>query len=94
MWPQAYWDDWLREPARRKGRQFLRPEVCRTYHFGKKVRFGGRCLDPTSMRADRDERGRSWLVIGRGPERISHCNLFGGYSGGSLGAARCGAGMR
>ena len=36
-WPQAYWDDWIREPLRRQGRQFLRPEVCRTYHFGKKV---------------------------------------------------------
>ncbi|CAN0358728.1 unnamed protein product, partial [Laminaria digitata] len=36
-WPQAYWDDWIREPLRRQGRQFIRPEVCRTYHFGKKV---------------------------------------------------------
>jgi len=32
-WPGAYWDDWLREPAQRRERQFLRPEVCRTYHF-------------------------------------------------------------
>ncbi|CAM9621487.1 unnamed protein product [Pylaiella littoralis] len=35
-WPEAYWDDWLREPERRKERQFIRPEVCRTYHFGQK----------------------------------------------------------
>eukprot|EP00904_Undaria_pinnatifida_P006240 jgi/Undpi1/2746/HiC_scaffold_14.g06124.m1 len=35
-WPAAYWDDWMREPMRRKDRQFIRPEVCRTYHFGKK----------------------------------------------------------
>ena len=26
-WPQGYWDDWLREPAQRKGRHILRPEV-------------------------------------------------------------------
>lgn len=30
----AYWDDWLRDPAQRKGRQIIRPEISRTYHFG------------------------------------------------------------
>ena len=35
-WPRGYWDDWLREPAQRRGRHFLRPEVCRTFHFGEK----------------------------------------------------------
>ena len=33
-WPRAYWDDWLREPAQRLCRQVIRPEVCRTLHFG------------------------------------------------------------
>eukprot|EP01031_Cornospumella_fuschlensis_P041768 gene41768-50984_t len=33
-WPRAYWDDWLREPVQRKDRQFIRPEVCRTLHYG------------------------------------------------------------
>jgi alpha-1,3-mannosyl-glycoprotein beta-1,2-N-acetylglucosaminyltransferase len=33
-WPDAYWDDWLREPAQRQGRHVLRPEVSRTFHFG------------------------------------------------------------
>jgi alpha-1,3-mannosyl-glycoprotein beta-1,2-N-acetylglucosaminyltransferase len=33
-WPKAYWDDWLREPVQRENRKILRPEVCRTYHFG------------------------------------------------------------
>jgi alpha-1,3-mannosyl-glycoprotein beta-1,2-N-acetylglucosaminyltransferase len=33
-WPKAYWDDWLREPKQRQGRHILRPEVCRTLHFG------------------------------------------------------------
>jgi len=27
-WPDAFWDDWLREPEQRQGRHFLRPEVC------------------------------------------------------------------
>jgi len=35
-WPPAYWDDWLREPAQRKNRHVLRPEVSRTFHFGDK----------------------------------------------------------
>ena len=33
-WPDAYWDDWLREPPQRQGRHTIRPEVCRTFHFG------------------------------------------------------------
>lgn len=34
-WPRAYWDDWLREPRNRLGRQVIRPEVSRTFHFGR-----------------------------------------------------------
>ncbi|XP_031128060.1 alpha-1,3-mannosyl-glycoprotein 2-beta-N-acetylglucosaminyltransferase isoform X2 [Ipomoea triloba] len=34
-WPKAYWDDWLRLKENHKGRQFVRPEVCRTYNFGE-----------------------------------------------------------
>ena len=34
-WPSGYWDDWLRDPAQRQDRQVIRPEVSRTYHFGK-----------------------------------------------------------
>nr|KJB47175.1 hypothetical protein B456_008G014000 [Gossypium raimondii] len=35
-WPKfTYWDDWLRLKQNHKGRQFLRPEVCRTYNFGE-----------------------------------------------------------
>jgi alpha-1,3-mannosyl-glycoprotein beta-1,2-N-acetylglucosaminyltransferase len=33
-WPAAWWDDWLRLPAQRQGRQCVRPEVCRTFNFG------------------------------------------------------------
>lgn len=38
-WPKAYWDDWLRLKENHKGRQFIRPEVCRTYNFGEHVSF-------------------------------------------------------
>ncbi|KAH7278964.1 hypothetical protein KP509_38G066700 [Ceratopteris richardii] len=34
-WPKAYWDDWLRLNETRKGRQFIRPEICRNYNFGE-----------------------------------------------------------
>lgn len=34
-WPKAYWDDWLRLKENHNGRQFIRPEVCRTYNFGE-----------------------------------------------------------
>eukprot|EP00605_Chrysophyceae_sp_TOSAG23-4_P001278 GSChrysophyteH1.ASY1.ANO1.1389.1 assembled CDS len=34
-WPDAYWDDWLREPKQRKGRRIIHPEISRTFHYGK-----------------------------------------------------------
>lgn len=34
-WPKAYWDDWLRLKENHNGRQFIRPEICRTYNFGE-----------------------------------------------------------
>ena len=33
-WPSEYWDDWLRLPEQRQGRQIIRPEMSRTFHFG------------------------------------------------------------
>ncbi|MCG8467718.1 MAG: hypothetical protein MJB57_05835 [Gemmatimonadetes bacterium] len=33
-WPELYWDDWLRDPAIRRGRVTLRPEVSRVRHTG------------------------------------------------------------
>ncbi|NP_001142278.1 alpha-1,3-mannosyl-glycoprotein 2-beta-N-acetylglucosaminyltransferase isoform X1 [Zea mays] len=34
-WPKAYWDDWVRLKEVHGHRQFIRPEICRTYNFGK-----------------------------------------------------------
>ncbi|KAJ2938201.1 hypothetical protein O0L34_g18540 [Tuta absoluta] len=34
-WPTAFWDDWLRDPENTRGRACIRPEVSRTYTFGK-----------------------------------------------------------
>ncbi|PKA60812.1 Alpha-1,3-mannosyl-glycoprotein 2-beta-N-acetylglucosaminyltransferase [Apostasia shenzhenica] len=34
-WPKTYWDDWVRLKDVHKDRQFIRPEVCRTYNFGE-----------------------------------------------------------
>lgn len=39
--PNGYWDDWLREPDIRKGRQVIRPEVSRTFHFGEQGGVSG-----------------------------------------------------
>uniref|UniRef100_A0A1I7UHV1 Alpha-1,3-mannosyl-glycoprotein 2-beta-N-acetylglucosaminyltransferase n=1 Tax=Caenorhabditis tropicalis TaxID=1561998 RepID=A0A1I7UHV1_9PELO len=30
IWPGGFWDDWMREPEQRKGRQCIRPEISRT----------------------------------------------------------------
>lgn len=34
IWPEAFWDDWLRNSKRMKGRQVIVPEVCRTFNHG------------------------------------------------------------
>lgn len=34
-WPSGFWDDWMREPAQRKDRACIRPEICRTKTFGR-----------------------------------------------------------
>lgn len=34
-WPLGFWDDWMRDPAQRKNRACIRPEICRTRTFGK-----------------------------------------------------------
>ncbi|XP_022246568.1 alpha-1,3-mannosyl-glycoprotein 2-beta-N-acetylglucosaminyltransferase-like isoform X2 [Limulus polyphemus] len=34
-WPKAFWDDWIRQPAQRKERACIRPEISRTKTFGK-----------------------------------------------------------
>lgn len=44
-WPNAYWDDWLRLPENRKGRQCVFPEVPRTHTFGRDGTSGGVLFD-------------------------------------------------
>lgn len=34
-WPEGYWDDWMREPAQRKGRSCIFPEISRSWTFGE-----------------------------------------------------------
>lgn len=52
-WPVAFWDDWMRMNTTRKGRQCLRPEVCRTYNIGRlgasKGQFYSQFLAPVAL---------------------------------------------
>lgn len=52
-WPGSYWDDWLRQNGTRKGRQCIRPEVCRNYNFGRdgssKGMFFSQFLEPIRL---------------------------------------------
>ena len=34
-WPNAFWDDWMRNPEQRQDRCCIRPEICRTKTFGE-----------------------------------------------------------
>lgn len=40
-WPSGYWDDWMREPAQRKKRLIIRPEISRSATFGSVGSSGG-----------------------------------------------------
>jgi len=44
-WTPGYWDDWLREPAQRKGRTCIYPEINRVYTFGSTGASNGRFFD-------------------------------------------------
>lgn len=46
-WPResGYWDDWMRRPDVRRGRACIRPDISRTYTFGKKGASGGQFFD-------------------------------------------------
>lgn len=52
-WPAAYWDDWMREPQQRRGRESVYPEVCRNYNFGEhgssKGQFFSKYLKPIRL---------------------------------------------
>ncbi|XP_028327635.1 alpha-1,3-mannosyl-glycoprotein 2-beta-N-acetylglucosaminyltransferase a [Gouania willdenowi] len=34
-WPDAFWDDWMRQPEQRRDRACIRPEISRTLTFGR-----------------------------------------------------------
>ncbi|KAM6107025.1 alpha-1,3-mannosyl-glycoprotein 2-beta-N-acetylglucosaminyltransferase isoform 1-T2 [Phoenicopterus ruber ruber] len=44
-WPQAFWDDWMRQPEQRRDRSCVRPEVSRTMTFGRKGVSHGQFFD-------------------------------------------------
>jgi len=44
-WPDAFWDDWMRLNETRRGRQCVRPELCRTYNFGRRGTSGAGFFD-------------------------------------------------
>jgi len=58
--PDGYWDDWLRDPKQRKGRQVIRPEVSRTYHFGSKGGTSGNQFGSILERVKLNERPIRW----------------------------------
>ena len=55
-WPVAFWDDWMRMNTTRRGRQCLRPEVCRTYNIGRlgasKGQFYNQFLAPVALNTE------------------------------------------
>ena len=44
-WTWGFWDDWLREPAQRKGRSCIFPEINRAYTFGSVGTSAGQFFD-------------------------------------------------
>uniref|UniRef100_A0A2P2KHK8 Alpha-1,3-mannosyl-glycoprotein 2-beta-N-acetylglucosaminyltransferase n=1 Tax=Rhizophora mucronata TaxID=61149 RepID=A0A2P2KHK8_RHIMU len=78
-WPKAYWDDWLRLKENHKGRQFIRPEVCRTYNFGELGsslgQFFRQYLEPIKLndvQVDWKSMDLSYLREDKYPERFAN----------------------
>eukprot|EP01080_Neovahlkampfia_damariscottae_P001396 gene1396-12016_t len=68
-WPLGFWDDWLREPPQRKGRQCIQPEVPRTYTFGEVGSSGGQfykqylaSIRLTKQKIDWDKKNLNFLL--------------------------------
>ena len=67
-WPGGYWDDWLREPAQRKGRFFIRPEVSRSCTFGRSGVSSGQFFDDFLARTVLDEVRVPWVALAKSGE--------------------------
>lgn len=73
-WPRGYWDDWMRLNSTRRGRQCIRPEICRNYNFGEhgssKGQFFRQFLKPIILNSE----PVPWLDLDLGylqPERYA-----------------------
>lgn len=58
--PDGYWDDWLRDSTQRKGRQVIRPEISRTYHFGTEGGVSGNQFGSILEQVKLDEKPIRW----------------------------------
>lgn len=63
-WARAYWDEFMRLPRIRNGRQCIRPEISRTYHFGEKGGVSEGQFQPTHLsRIKLNEQPVKWSDI-------------------------------
>eukprot|EP00850_Spirogloea_muscicola_P012896 SM000085S23246 [mRNA] locus=s85:176087:181024:- [translate_table: standard] len=75
---RTYWDDWLRLHTNRKGRQSLRPEICRTYNFGEHGSSMGQYFDQylrpiklNDVKVDWNSKDLSYLLGEEYPKNFS-----------------------
>eukprot|EP00850_Spirogloea_muscicola_P008380 SM000044S16027 [mRNA] locus=s44:605471:610565:+ [translate_table: standard] len=75
---RTYWDDWLRLHTNRKGRQSLRPEICRTYNFGEHGSSMGQYFDQylrpiklNDVKVDWKSKDLSYLLGEEYPKNLS-----------------------
>ncbi|KAK4504263.1 hypothetical protein PRZ48_005179 [Zasmidium cellare] len=59
-WTLGWWDDWLREPAQRKGRSCVYPEVSRVYTFGAEGTSSGWFFAPWLVGMRLNEEDVDW----------------------------------
>tara|TARA_B110000208_G_C11708689_1_gene408463 strand:+ start:175 stop:1149 length:975 start_codon:yes stop_codon:yes gene_type:complete len=62
-WPKGYWDDWLREPPQRKGRVTLRPEISRSFTFGRRGVSVGQFYDKFLGRIQLNDQKVEWNAV-------------------------------
>lgn len=62
-WTPGWWDDWLREPAQRKGRSCIYPGVSRVYTFGAEGTSTGWFFAPWLTSMQLNEENVDWDAV-------------------------------
>lgn len=84
-WPDGYWDEFMRRPDVRHGRQCIRPEISRDFTFGEEGTSGGQFFSSHLSRIKLNDVPVAWE--NEDLSRIKSVEAFDAYLQGEIAAA-------